>query len=132
MGRHSASDDAGAGSPAESPRARAERGGAPAAEPGPESKGPAFEASKPRRESAVRADLRLLRTDRWLSIRCAVALVVPFVALLVVLLQLGRAGSFFIWLWIPAILAGVAGGGLLDRAHRKAAATSGEAPERAR
>jgi hypothetical protein len=101
-------------------------------EPGPESEAPALEASKPRRESAIRVDLRLLRTDRGLSIRCAVALVVPFVALLGVLVLLGRAGSFFIWFWIPAILAGVAAGHLLDRAHRKAAATSGEAPERAR
>ena len=91
-------------------------------EPVPESRGPALEASKPRRESAIRADLRLLRTDRRLSIRCAVALIVPFVALLVVLLVLGRAGSFFIWFWVPAILAGVAAGHLLDRAHRKAAA----------
>jgi hypothetical protein len=99
MGRHSAADDAGGGSP-----------------------GPAVEAPKPRRESAIRADLRLLRTDRWLRIRCSVALIVPFVALFGVLVLLGRAGSFFIWFWIPAILAGVAAGHLLDRAHRKAAA----------
>ena len=132
MGRHSASDGAGAGSRPESPRARAERADGPAIAAGPEAKGPVPEASKPRRESAIRADVRLLRADRGLSIRCAVAVVLPFVALLVVLLQLGRAGSFFIWLWIPAILAGVAGGGLLDRAHRKAAATSGEIPERTR
>jgi hypothetical protein len=53
-----------------------------------------------------------------------VALIAPFVALLVVLLLLGRVGSFLIWIWIPPIPAGVAIGNLLDLAHRKAATTA--------
>ena len=134
MGRHSASDDARPGSHPESPRDRARAGHGSVAEPSPEVTEPALGARKPRRESAVRADLRLLRADRWLRIRCVVGLVVPFVALLLVLLLLGRVGSFFIWLWIPAIVGGVTFGSLLDRAHHKAAVTaaaSGEAAERA-
>ena len=134
MGRHSASDDARSGSRPESRRARARAGRGSVAEPAPEVPEPALGAWKPRRESAIRADLRLLRADRRLRIRCAVGLAVPFVALLVVLLLLGRVGSFFIWLWIPAILGGVTFGSLLDRAHHKAAVTaaaSGETAERA-
>jgi len=134
MGRHSASDDARAGSHPASPHARARAGQGSDAEPAPEVKGSALEARKPRRESAIRADLRLLRADRRLRIRCAVGLAIPFVALLVALLLLGRVGSFLIWFWIPAILGGATFGGLLDRAHHKAAvmaAASGETAERA-
>ncbi len=71
------------------------------------------------RESETRADLRLLRADTALRSRVIAGAVVPFVLYALVLLVIGQLSEFLLWIWIPAIVAGVLMGGLLDRAHRR-------------
>jgi hypothetical protein len=74
--------------------------------------------------NGTRADVRLVRRDRALLARCVAALVVPFVCYALVLLVIGNVGDgrlrdFFIWLWIPALIAGALLGAFLDAAHRR-------------
>lgn len=78
---------------------------------------------KQRRESATRADLRMLREQPALRARCAAAAVVPFVLYAIVLIVIGAMSAFLLWVWIPTITAGAAVGGLLDAAHRRSERT---------
>jgi hypothetical protein len=79
--------------------------------------------------NGTRADVRLMRHNRALLARCVAALVVPFVLYTLVLVVIGDVGDvsdpaaggfrdFFIWLWIPALIAGALLGAFLDAAHR--------------
>jgi hypothetical protein len=67
----------------------------------------------------TRGDLHLLRDSHALRMRCAAAVLVPFVIYTVVLVALGRTDVYLIWLWIPTVLAGILVGALLDMAHRR-------------
>ncbi|MEO8888377.1 MAG: hypothetical protein ABI429_03670, partial [Jatrophihabitantaceae bacterium] len=78
--------------------------------------------------SGTRGDLHLLRQSQALRIRCAAAVLVPFVIFTVVLVAIGRTDVYLIWLWIPTVLAGVLVGAFLDGAHRKARSAVAAAP----
>lgn len=81
-------------------------------------------ADEPKPEKAERgsrADLRLLRSDRALRARCIAAILVPFALYTLVLVVIAALGAYLIWIWIPAILAGVLFGAQLDGAHKRAA-----------
>lgn len=81
-----------------------------AAEPAGQGKG------KTRAGSA--ADLALLRANPTLLARCLAAALVPFLLYVIVLLVIGAPGrDWLIWIWIPAVTAGVVAGAFLDRAH---------------
>jgi hypothetical protein len=84
----------------------------------------AAKPAKPRRGGAAHADLQMLRERPALRARCAAALIAPFVLYTIVLIAIGHLGAYLFWVWIPAILAGVVIGGLLDAAHK----ASGDAP----
>lgn len=77
----------------------------------------------PKRERPSRGDLRLLRSSSALRARCAAALVLPFVLYTIVLVVLTRLDAYLLWIWIPAILAGVLFGAQLDAAARAARTT---------
>lgn len=70
------------------------------------------------RESGTHADLRLLREDSALRARCAAGVVVPFLLYLGVLIVVGRLDAFLLWVWIPAVTAGIVVGTFLDVAHQ--------------
>lgn len=75
------------------------------------------------------ADLHLARSHPGVLVLCVLALVLPFVAEVVVLLALGTLDghSFLVWIWAPIVGAGVLLGVVLDLAHRhynRAAAAS--------
>lgn len=70
---------------------------------------------------ATNADLHLLRQNPTLRARCAAAVVVPFVLYTAVLLVVGEAGRFLLWMWVPTVTAGIVAGAFLDRAARTAA-----------
>ncbi len=70
--------------------------------------------------SGTRGDLRLMRQDHALLARCVASVIVPFVLYTLALLVAGRLSAYLLWLWIPAILAGVLLGAFLDSAHRRA------------
>ena len=89
--------------------------------PGPEPAPSAPAATK--RERAGRADLRLLRANPSLRARCAAALVLPFVIYTIVLVVISRVDVYLLWIWIPAIVAGVLFGAQLDAAHKAARPT---------
>lgn len=72
-------------------------------------------------DSGTQADLRLLRETPALRARCAAVVVVPFLLYTAVLVVIGRVGIVLLWVWVPAIAAGVGVGGLLDMAHRRGA-----------
>lgn len=63
-------------------------------------------------------DLRLLVSRRGLWLTSLAAVVLIFVLYFVVLVALGRQRDWLLLLIIPAGLAGVAVGALLDRAHK--------------
>lgn len=67
----------------------------------------------------TRGDLHLLRHSRALRVRCAAAVIVPFVVYTALLIGLARTDVYLIWLWIPTVLAGVLVGAFLDAAHRR-------------
>lgn len=95
MGRHSApEDDAPADSPAGPPPDRAPHG--------------------------THADLQLLRENPAVRARCIAAALVPFVLYTVVLVTIGRADIYLVWVWIPIVLAGVLVGTILDLGYRAA------------
>lgn len=73
--------------------------------------------------TGTRGDLHLLRESSALRMRCAAAVLVPFVIYTVVLVAIGRTDVYLIWLWIPTILAGVLIGAFLDFAHRRLRST---------
>lgn len=62
-----------------------------------------------------------MRSSPALLARCVAAVVVPFVLFTLVLLVIGKLNGYLLWIWIPAILAGVLFGAFLDAAHRRAA-----------
>jgi hypothetical protein len=61
----------------------------------------------------------LLRESSVLRLRCAAAVVVPFLVYTVLLIVIGRTDVYLIWFWIPTVLAGVLIGAFLDSAHRR-------------
>lgn len=77
-----------------------------------------------RRQSGTSADLRLLREDGRLRLRCAVAALAPFAVFTAILLGLRRADVYLVWVWIPTVTAGVLVGALLDRAHARRSSAS--------
>jgi hypothetical protein len=99
MGRHSAPDGE-------------EVAGEPSAEPLVER--PDARAS----ESGTATDLRMLRENPAVRARCIAAAVVPFLLYSVVMIVLGRAGAFLLWVWIPIVVAGVLVGAMLDLGQR--------------
>lgn len=74
--------------------------------------------AKPRAESGTHGDLRLLRERPALRARCAAAAIVPFLLYTAVLVVIGRADIYLLWVWIPTVTAGIAVGAFLDAAHR--------------
>jgi hypothetical protein len=72
--------------------------------------------------SAV-ADLQLVLHNTNLLRACLAAAVVPFVIYVVVLVVLGRTGSWALFLGAPMVLAGIGIGALLDRAYDELAAS---------
>jgi hypothetical protein len=74
-------------------------------------------ATLPRRQPNT--DLHLLREDPALRARCAAALIVPFLLYTVALLVIGHTDAYLIWLWIPAVSAGVLAGSFIDLAVRR-------------
>lgn len=107
MGRHSAPDDDedyGGDSLVAAPTA-------PIPDPAPTTPDP---------ESATSADLRLIRENRSVRAQCVAAVVIPFALYTVLMVTIGRADVFLLWVWIPIVLAGVVAGTVLDRAHRAA------------
>jgi hypothetical protein len=69
------------------------------------------------------ADLALLREHSDVRARVIAALVVPFVLYTAVLYLAGAMSSYFIWVWIPLVTAGVLAGSILDAAHRRRGTT---------
>jgi hypothetical protein len=69
------------------------------------------------------ADLALLREHSDVRARVIAALVVPFVLYTAVLYLAGAMHSYFIWIWIPLVTAGVLAGSILDAAHRRRGTT---------
>jgi hypothetical protein len=53
---------------------------------------------------------------RW---RCLAAVLVSFALYTLVMLAIGRMGSYAYWIWIPIVLSGVLVGTVLDWAHRR-------------
>jgi hypothetical protein len=84
---------------------------------------------KQRGDSATQQDLAMLRSDPALRNRVAAAVVVPFALTAVVLTVVGELGSFFDWIWIPLISAGVLAGLLLDSAQRRIFDRAAELPD---
>lgn len=105
MGRHSAPDDGDAKPSSPSPAAEdagsRERAGAPV-------------------QSGTHADLQMLRDNPALRARCIAAAVVPFILYTVVLVVIGRADIYLVWVWIPIVVAGILVGTMLDLGHRSA------------
>jgi hypothetical protein len=62
-----------------------------------------------------------MRSSPALLARCLAAVVLPFVLYTLVLLVTGKLSGYLVWIWIPAIPAGVLLGALLDMAHRRVA-----------
>lgn len=72
-----------------------------------------------RGSQSTAADLALLRRHPEIRARVLAAVVVPFVLYVAILLLVGATGiQYLIWIWIPAVTAGVLGGLILDAAHR--------------
>jgi hypothetical protein len=81
---------------------------------------PAAAKRRPRGSQSTAADLALLRRRPDVRNRVIAAVVVPFVLYVAVMLLIGAAGGqYLLWVWIPLVSAGVGGGLILDRAHRK-------------
>jgi hypothetical protein len=62
----------------------------------------------------------MLRENPAVRARCIAAAVVPFLLYSVVMIVLGRAGAFVLWVWIPIVAAGVLVGAMLDLGQRHA------------
>lgn len=73
-----------------------------------------------RSESGTHADLQMLREDSALRARCIASAVVPFILYTVVLVVIGRADLYLVWVWIPIVAAGILVGMILDLGHRSA------------
>ncbi len=82
--------------------------------------------AKRQRGGGTRADLRLMRQNPALLARCIAAVAVPFVLYTLVLLVIGRLPVYLLWIWIPAILAGVLMGAFLDAAYRRVEARTSD------
>ena len=72
-----------------------------------------------RRQGGTRADIQLMRRKPAVLARCIAGLVVPFVLYTVLLVVIGDTGRYLIWIWVPAIFAGVLIGAFLDSAHKR-------------
>lgn len=71
-------------------------------------------------QSGTHADLQMLRENPALRARCIAAAVVPFILYTVVLVTIGRADIYLVWVWIPIVVAGILVGTFLDLGHRSA------------
>lgn len=117
-----ADEAAGVGSAPTGRHARADPGGAvdravPEAVSAPTIPGSAG-GERPRGGGSA-ADLAILRSDSSLLARCLAATLAPFLIYVIVLVVLGAPGhDWLIWIWLPAVVAGVTAGAFLDRAHR--------------
>ncbi len=84
----------------------------------------ATEAAPPVQAEATAAarvgDLAMLRRSVGLRWRCAAAVVLTFLIYTSVLVTLRRTDVYLIWVWIPAIVSGIAVGALLDAVERRA------------
>ena len=89
----------------------------------------AAETERVRKPSGTHADLALLRADRRLRIRAALAVLAPFALYVLVLAVLGRLDVFLPWVWIPVIVAGVSFGAVLDLGFGKASRPGDSATE---
>ncbi len=96
---------------------------------------PVGKAKKKRRtkkdgsETNTQADLRVLRENSAVRARCIAAVLVSFLLYTVVMVVIGRADAYLLWLWIPIVVSGFLVGFVLDLAH-KAAKKSDKAPGR--
>ena len=71
-----------------------------------------------RGESDVQADLRMLRDDGALRVRCLAGVLIAFAAYTVVMFSIGQTHVYLFWIWIPIVVSGILVGALLDLAHR--------------
>lgn len=78
----------------------------------------------PRSPSGTRGDLKLLRQNAALRVRCIGAVVATFLIYTVVLIVIGRTDVYLLWVWIPTVLSGILVGTFLDAAHRRIARAS--------
>lgn len=69
-------------------------------------------------ESGTATDLRLLRENPAVRARCVAAAIAPFLLYSVVMIVLGRAAAFLLWVWIPIVVAGILVGAMLDLGQR--------------
>jgi hypothetical protein len=93
---------------------------------------PATAAATERPAAGSRSDLRLLRRHGDVRARVIAGIVVPFAVFTVVMALLDRLDrSYFIWIWIPLVTAGVLGGLFLDLGHRRYSTDSDHGPQAA-
>lgn len=90
----------------------------PAKEPKPPKPAKEPKPAGEKKPSGTRADLRLLRENRLVRACCLGVVVLAFLGYTVVMLALGKSGSYLFWLWIPIVLSGVLVGAVLDLAYR--------------
>jgi hypothetical protein len=67
----------------------------------------------------------MLRDNPGLRARCIAGAVVPFILYTVVLVVIGRADIYLVWVWIPIVAAGILVGSFLDLGYRSAREASG-------
>lgn len=79
----------------------------------------ATKAERKARESNTKADLRLLRQHPAVRAQAIAAVLVSFLGYTLVIIVLGRAASYLLWLWIPIVMSGILVGLVLDVAHRR-------------
>ena len=71
-------------------------------------------------DGGTRGDLEMLRRDPAVRARCIAAAVAPFALYTVMLIVLGQADLFLLWVWIPIVVAGILVGAFLDLGYRSA------------
>jgi len=119
MGRHTAAgDDEADDTPVAAPAATRPKPGRHARPEDlePEDVEPAQEVGRGNQSTA--ADLALLRERPDVRNRVIASIVVPFVLYSAVMVLIGAASVYLIWIWIPLVTAGVLAGSMLDSAHR--------------
>lgn len=114
MGRHSAPDDD------DTANAAASAAGSSATTTTPAQDESVGTGPASAHQSGTHADLQMLRENPALRARCIAAAVVPFLLYTVVLVVVGRADLYLVWVWIPIVLAGILVGTMLDLGHRSA------------
>jgi hypothetical protein len=84
-------------------------------------------AADPRVKTSAVADLQLVLHNPRLLASCLAAALAPFTIYVVVMLALGRLGSWPLLIGIPMVLAGVFVGALLDREYARGKAARARA-----